>query len=156
MEIVYNYDNAYIRSFLERNADILTNLPKGKYECYKIGRSDDHLAFRYSLYDDNTPFGTCDDRIAINEKQCERLGLDDKERDACLFHEIGHILYPVERDGLDKELAADNLAMESSLGPHLISALKKMAASDVFKEEARKEMTKRIEHWSKELKQNLS
>lgn len=147
MEIVYNYDNAYIRSFLERYAVIITELPKGD-ECYMIGRSEDHCIFRYSLYDDNTPFGTCDNRIAINEAQCERLGLDDNERDACLFHEIGHILYPVEQDGLDKELAADSLAMKYGLGTHLISALKKMAASDMFKEEARQEMTDRIEHWS--------
>ena len=154
MEIVYNFGNAYIRSFLDRYAGIINKLPKGKHERYNIGRSEDHWAFRCSLYDDNTPFGTCDARIAINEKQCERLGLDDNERDACLFHEIGHILYPVEQDGLDKELAADNLAMKYGLGTHLISALKKMAASDVFKEEARKEMTKRIEHWSKELKLN--
>lgn len=154
MEIVYKFGNAYIRSFLDRYAGIINKLPKGKYERYNIGESEDHCIFRYSLYDDNTPFGTCDDRIAINEKQCEKLGLDDNERDACLFHEIGHILYPVEQDGLNKELAADNLAMKYGLGTHLISALKKMVASDVFKEEARKEMTDRIEHWSKELKLN--
>lgn len=148
MKIVHNFNNSYIKDFLERFANIITNLPVGDYTHYQIGCSNDHIAFKYSLPDDKTPFGTCDDRISINEAQCDKLGFDDGERDACLFHEIGHILCPVEEDGLEKELIADNAAIENGLREQLISALKKMANSDDFCKEARAEMINRVQHWS--------
>ena len=152
MNIVHNFGNAYIKGFLERYVSIIKDLPKGKYERYQIGRSEDHYGFRYSLRDDFTPFGSCDDRIAINEAQCKTFGFDDKEKDACLFHELGHILYPEEKDSLKKELAADSLAVDYDLGTNLISALKKMYASNVFNELENNEMMERIEHWSESFK----
>lgn len=154
MKIVNNFNNAYLKGFLERYAEIIQEFPDGKYDVYKMGSSEDHDAFKYSLIDDNAPFGTSNDRIAINETQCERLGLEDGEKDACLFHEIGHILHPNEDDGLKKELTADSLAVEIGLEDQLVSALKKMVVSDVFNIEASNEMMNRIEHWSNNMRNN--
>lgn len=84
--------------------------------------------------------------VAINEKLCDHLKLNPRERFSMLLHEIGHILDSTPREGneFQRELNADQFAVDFGLSEELASGLTKLLESDKFKD-MEKDMKERID-----------
>ena len=92
--------------------------------------------------------------IAINNEKCIEYKLSDTEKSAILFHEIGHLVYNIERYeketeedyNLRKELEADRLAVEHGMQDTLLSGLRKLTVTGVFNDTI-SQMQARIRYW---------
>ncbi|MBQ8462837.1 MAG: hypothetical protein IJ544_01825 [Prevotella sp.] len=141
MKIKSCTQNDFVNAFLTKYAECINDINVNE-ETYYIG-TEEKEAFRYSMINDDVPFGKCDNRIAMNASMCEAYRLDEDEMTAMLFHEIGHIVYPNEVDGFEKEHRADGLAISVGLGEALKSGLQKLVDTGMFREE-KEEMIRRI------------
>ncbi len=82
---------------------------------------------------DNTPFASNPITtikgayvVAFNQDIIDRLELTSLENDACLLHEIGHIINKNRADGLELEKLCDSVAFDANMTSSMISALYKI------------------------------
>ena len=64
--------------------------------------------------------------IIYNKDIIESCQFTQSESDACLLHEIGHLIYKGEETGEDLEILCDKIAIKANMTLHLLSALIKM------------------------------
>ena len=140
MNLTTNSTDEFIITFFENNIEWISELDvEGKWQ---IGATTENDCLRYSVADDKTPMGInsalhC---IAINVEQCNHYGLTDNMKTAMLYHEIGHVIYPVVKSpdedeqtySLRKEMAADQLAIERGFGEALRNGLQHLVDSGDF------------------------
>lgn len=72
--------------------------------------------------------------IVMNAEVCNLLELDENERYAMVFHEIGHILDPtiLEENSIQREINADSFAVRAGLRMELINGLHKLVEDDRY------------------------
>ena len=73
----------------------------------------------FTLFGKTTP-------IIYNKDIIESCQFTQSESDACLLHEIGHLIYKGEETGEDLEILCDKIAIKANMTLHLLSALIKM------------------------------
>lgn len=73
-------------------------------------------------------------RIVMNVEACNLLALEEDERYAMVFHEIGHILDPtIQQDNsIQREINADSFAVSADLRTELINGLRKLFENDKY------------------------
>lgn len=72
--------------------------------------------------------------IVVNEEAGNLLELEENERYAVVFHEIGHILDPtiLDENSIQREINTDSFAVRANLRMELISGLRKLLENDRY------------------------
>lgn len=119
------------KGFYERFKHYLSGITQDEFRVKVVAYGEDALCSKLCNVT-NTPFATnnikCNDYfyIVYNPDILNKLEFDQSEEDACILHEIGHLLHKGEDSSNDLEKECDRVAVDANMALPMLSAIYKM------------------------------